>query len=182
MIYIIYYPLVITMVDIPKRSCGLTLIELITILGIVIILAVVSIPTFISYAQTKRISGAAEALFYALQYARSEAVKRNTNVYLSFVTGDNWCYGVNAGNSCDCTSPGSCALLSVSAPQSQTLSLSKSGYSSNYVYFESTHGAANSSGSITFTLYNQTKLITIKIGMMGNLQQCSTGISGYNPC
>lgn len=164
------------------KSPGVTFLELIVMLVVVIILTLVSIPSFVSIVQTHRVSANAESLYYALQYARSEAIKRNTNVYVSFTTGDNWCYGINSGSACDCTTSGSCGLGVTKAAQTKQISLSATGYGSNSVYFEGTHGAANASGSITMTVYNSTPLVTISIGRLGNLQMCSTGISGYTTC
>lgn len=165
-----------------KDCQGITLIEFMVTLSIIVILTVAAIPTFITLLQNYRLSGTAESLYYALQYARVEAIKRNTNVYFAFTTGTNWCYGINAGSTCDCTVAGSCALGSVSTLSANQISLSASGYGGNNLYFESTHGAASASGSITLTTYGTSTLITTKIGVLGNLQTCSTGISGYTAC
>jgi Tfp pilus assembly protein FimT len=161
---------------------GVTIIELLTIMGVTIILTVLAVPSFISTIQTHRIRANAENLYYTLQYARSEAIKRNTTVYVSFITGDNWCYGLNTGSACTCTTPSGCNLGAYQTSSTQQTSLSVSGYNSNTIEFESTHAAANASGAITFTLYGKTSLIKISIGRLGNLQMCSTGISGYLAC
>lgn len=163
------------------NKLGVSLIEYAIVIAIIAILSVLTIPTFISLANNHRISGTSEGLYYALQYARAEAIKRNANVYVSFVTGSNWCYGVNVGANCTCSTAGSCGLLTVSAPSATQLSLSST-YGTNYVYFEGTHGAANTNGSLTFTLYNSTPLVTISVGVMGNLTMCSTGVPGYTAC
>lgn len=164
------------------RSGGFTLLELIIALSIIAISAVISIPLFSTMIKSHRIAGVAENIKLAIDLARTEAIKRNANVYLSFNTGDNWCYGINVGSSCNCASVGSCSLLTESAPSAQQITLSSSGYSGNYVYFEGTHGAANASGSITLTLYQESNLITISIGRLGYTQLCSTGIGGYAAC
>jgi len=156
--------------------------ELIITLSIVVILATAATPSFLSFYQNKRLTSTAETLFNALQYARSEAVKQNATIYVRFQTGDNWCYGINSGSSCNCATPSSCNLGTYTAPSSQQLSLSTSGLTNNIVQFEGTHGAANTNGTVTFTLYGQTTLITTTIGRLGNLQTCSTGISGYTGC
>lgn len=163
-------------------SQGITLLELIISLTIIIILTVTAVPLFFELYKNHRLASTAESLYYTLQFARSEAVKRNSNVYVSFTTGDSWCYGVNVGSTCNCATSGSCSLGSVSAPSSQTLSLSAVGLGGSYVYFEGTHGAANASGSLTFTLYGGSNLITTSIGRLGSLQICSTGLSGYTSC
>lgn len=161
---------------------GYTVVELIVTLSIVSILAVVSIPYLGSIIQRNRISGTADNLYYYIQNARSEAVKRNANVYVSFVSGDSWCYGMNVGASCNCAIANNCGLGVVSAATSQQITLSTSGLSSNSIYFEGTHGAANASGTITLTLYGQSSYITISVGRLGNLQICASGIGGYQSC
>lgn len=165
-----------------RQRKGLTLIELLVMLTIVVVLTLLSIPTFNSLIQHYRITTAAEELYASLQYARTEAVKRNTNVYVSLTTGDSWCYGINTGSTCSCSTAGSCNLGSVSAPAAQLLSLSASGLSSNAFYFDTIHGGASNSVTITFTLYGQSSLITTSIGRLGNITVCSTGISGYTGC
>jgi len=161
---------------------GMTLIEFLIIIGIMAITAVASVSSFTSIVRNYRISGVAEQLYYQLQYARSEAVKRNATVYVSFSTGDSWCYGINVGGTCDCTTAGSCGLATTSASAPGLISLSTSGMTGNSINFEGTHGAANASGSVTLTLFGQTSLITLSISRFGNLQLCSTGISGYTAC
>ena len=164
------------------QSQGVTFIELIVVLAVIAILATLAVPQFLSLVQNNRLSGTAENLYYSLQNARSEAIKRNATIYVSFQTGDTWCYGINTGSACNCAVPTGCDLGTVSAPASQQISFSTTGLTSNTLQFEGTHGAANASGSITMTLYGQSTLITVSVGRLGNLQMCSTGISGYIGC
>lgn len=169
--------------SINKKKHGVTLIELIVALLVLSILSAIAIPSFISLVNNYRISGVAENLYSVLQFARSEAIKKNANVHVTFWPGDPWCYGVNLGTTCDCTMPNpSCSYGTYSTAQAQQMSLSITGLISNDVYFEGSHGAANASGTLTFTLYHSTSLIKITIGKMGNLQICSTGIGGYLAC
>lgn len=166
-----------------KRNLkGFSLIELMVGLSIFIILTLASIPALRDIVQNQRISSVADNLYFFLQNARSEAVKRNANIYVSFVTGDSWCYGMNIGSACSCSTLNSCTLGTVSASSPGQISLSTSGLSSNSIYFEGTHAAANASGTVTFTLYGQSSLITLTIGRMGSIQMCSTGIGGYSAC
>lgn len=162
---------------------GLSFLELLTILAIAGILATLSIPLFTSLIQNYRISATGENLYYSLQYARTEAVKRNATVYVSFHAGDTWCYGINTGSACDCTTASNCNLGTTSYAASQQMSLSITGLSGTYVSFEKVHGAASASGDVTFTQYGQSSpLITVMINRLGNLQLCATGISGYTAC
>ena len=171
-------PLLIRM----KDHFGITLIEILMIMIIVVIITAIAVPSFLTFVQERRLTMTAENLFSAMQYARSEAIKRNATVYVNFQTGDNWCYGMNTGSSCNCSTASSCNLGAVQTPQTQQISLSTTGLSSNSVQFESSRGAANtSSGKVTFTLYGQSVSMSLLIGQLGNAQLCSS-LSGYQAC
>jgi type IV fimbrial biogenesis protein FimT len=164
------------------KNIGTTLVELMVVLTIVIILTMISIPLFTSFLQNYRLKAETENLFNTLQYARTEAIKRNSNIYLSFTTGDSWCYGMNTNSACNCNIANNCNLGATSFTKPQQLSLSTTGMSGNSLYFESIHAFANSSSSATFSLYGQSNSITINIGRSGSLQLCSNSISGYSTC
>ncbi len=169
------------MKDIRQRK-GLTLIEMLVMLVVVAIFALVAIPEAQSLVQYYRIATAADKLYIDLEYARTESVKRNTNVYVSFTTGDSWCYGINTGSACNCSTPSGCNLGTNTAPSAGILTLSATGLTSGAIYFDGTHGNASSAATITYTLYGQTSLITTSISQLGNITTCSTGLSGYTAC
>lgn len=160
---------------------GFSLVELIIALAITAILTVIAVPSLITYVQKSRLTGAGQRLYYAIQTARSEAVKRNTNVYVSIVVGTNWCYGVNTGASCNCSTANSCNLGTTSAANT-SLSLAITGFSSSSVRFEPIHGAANASGKATFTTADGLNNITVKVGLLGNPILCSSTLTGYQAC
>ena len=91
---------------------GLTAIELIIVLAVTAILLVVGVPDFQNINEKRRLKGAAEAMRQDLRFARTEAIKRNQRVRLTFTgSGDAWCYGVAlVGEACDCTRPDQCRL------------------------------------------------------------------------
>jgi len=165
----------------PRRK-GFTLIELIVMLAVVVILTLASIPLFTSVIQYFRITSAAEQLYSALQNARTEAVKRNANVYMNVSAGSNWCYGFNTGSTCNCATAGSCNLGSYSATAANLLTLSATGLSSNSIFFTGMHGGVSSAATFTFTQYGSTPLITTSISMLGSISVCSTGVNGYTAC
>ena len=165
-----------------RKRKGITLIELLVMMATVIILTLLAIPSFRSLIEYYRITTATDSLYAAIQYARTESVKRNTTVYMSFTTGDSWCYGMNTGSTCNCATAGSCNLGSTSAGAAQLLTLSATGLASNSFYFDTTHGGASSAVTFTYTLYGQSSLITMSVSRLGNISTCSTGISGYTAC
>jgi type IV fimbrial biogenesis protein FimT len=161
---------------------GFTLIELLIALTIVIILALVAIPTFRDLYIRYSLSTTAQRLQYLLQYARSEAIKNNATIHTVFQTGTNWCYGINSGATCNCSVANNCALGAEGAPLLQDIQLTTTGMTGNSIQFEGTHGATNVATSVTFTQSGTSTAITLKIGALGNMQLCSATISGYPTC
>ncbi|WER46409.1 GspH/FimT family pseudopilin [Cupriavidus sp. WKF15] len=70
-----------------RRSCGFTLIELMTTVLIAAILLSAGTPYFRDFILGQRIRAAASDLASSLVYARSEAVKRNTGVTIAPAAG-----------------------------------------------------------------------------------------------
>lgn len=161
---------------------GFTLIELLVGVGIVGILMFVAVPSFNTLLYNYRVSSAANTQYGFLQQARSESIKRNIDVYVSFATGDSWCLGLNTSSACDCTIPASCNLGTTSATSPAQVTVSLSGYSGNSFFYEGTHGMASASGTVTLTRYGSSELITLGVGRMGSVSMCSTGIGGYPAC
>lgn len=165
-----------------KANSGVTILEAIIVMIVIMIVTVVAVPTFMTFLQERRLTMTAEKLFAAMQYARSEAIKQNTTVYVSFQTGDSWCFGINTGSSCTCTTASSCNLGATQAPQAQQINLTTTNLTSNTFQFEGSRGASNvSNGQVTLTLYGQTTSVTLLINQLGNTQLCSS-MSGYQAC
>jgi type IV fimbrial biogenesis protein FimT len=160
---------------------GFTLVEMLVVTAIVLILVVVAVPSFVNYVQLNRITVLAQNLYYNLQYARSEAIKRNTTVYVSFTSGSSWCYGINVGSSCTCSTPSSCSLGATSFGSTQA-TLSSSGLSSNALYFEPNHGASNVAATVSYTITGGTSAVSVEVGLSGSVQTCSNNVSGFQTC
>ncbi|WP_282755912.1 GspH/FimT family pseudopilin [Desulfuromonas thiophila] len=69
-----------------NRQAGFTLMELIIVVAIFAISAAIAIAGIISWLPNYRLNGAARELFSNMQKAKSEAVKRNTSIGITFTT------------------------------------------------------------------------------------------------
>src|SRR5260370_42173565 len=81
-----------------KASLGFSLIELVTALTVLAILATVALPSYQNFVLTQRVRGASYDLMTSLVFARSEAIKRNASVSMTQAAG-GWAQGwtVSAG-------------------------------------------------------------------------------------
>src|SRR5687767_13538734 len=75
------------------RSRGFTLVELIITVAILAVLMAVGVPSFRAFVQNQKVKSASFELMSALVLARSEAVKRNTDVKLEPDTAGAWAEG-----------------------------------------------------------------------------------------
>lgn len=72
----------------PRAARGFTLVEAVTVIAIMAVLTGIGSASFVWFNQTTSIRGAAYDLVADLDYARSEAVKRNDNVVVQPVNAD----------------------------------------------------------------------------------------------
>jgi type IV fimbrial biogenesis protein FimT len=76
----------------PKQN-GVGLIEVMIGLAIVAVLISLAVPGFRSFIQNSHVRNAADAIQNGLNFARAEAVRRNTNVQFRLDTGSSWTVG-----------------------------------------------------------------------------------------
>lgn len=77
-----------------KRASGFTLIELIVTLAIVSVLILFAVPNFTETTGRNRLAAGANEILGALQFARTEALRRSGNVALGPVDGADWGNGM----------------------------------------------------------------------------------------
>lgn len=184
-----------------KTRNGFTLIEMMIVLAVLAIIVTVAVPNMNSFLETNRLRGVTSQFFSDVQYARSESIKRNTNISVSVTTdgGTAWCYGLNENSGCDCT------ITDTSDANACTLSYSgvnvlKVGSTTDYpgvritspvgtnmtvATFNSTRGIASSTGSIIFKSVNDSET-HVDISVLGKVSTCTPsddhGVSGYSLC
>lgn len=78
------------MVSVRRAAAGFTLVEIMVVVAIVAVLGAVAAPSFTQLIASQRLKGASSDLFSALMRARSEAIKRNTEVSLKPATASQW--------------------------------------------------------------------------------------------
>lgn len=169
------------------RPHGFSAIELMVVVAVVAILATVAAPSFTELIGKQRLKGAASVLYGDLQYARSEAVQRNTTVTVTFDTSATpWCYIIHTGSTCACGASGSCTgsavnLKNVSGADSSGVTMALS-TGVTEIPFEPRQGTATP-GTITFTGINSLQ-IQNQVNLLGRVRLCSPGgaVSGYPSC
>jgi len=143
------------------RSDGFTLIELMVVIAVAAVLATIAVPALNDFLEKARVRGAAEAALADLTYARTESVLRNQTITVSITTGTNWCYGLNAGGTCNCATAGSCSIKSVAGSTFNGTTLT-SNFTS--LTFDGTQGTISGAGG---TIGTDTILIGNALGQAG---------------
>jgi prepilin-type N-terminal cleavage/methylation domain-containing protein len=166
-----------------RQQLGFTVLELLVVLTIIAIISLLVVPSFLSFIEEFHVTSVGEDLLYNLQYARSEAIKRNTNIYVTFNTTDPWCYGINVGATCACSSAGNCTLGAFAITKTQSEVMTTKGLSGGSIIFEGTRGATtNGASEIIFTIYGQTTAMGVSVTQIGDMTMCSSTIAGYTAC
>lgn len=170
---------------------GFTLIELVVALVITGILLVMAVPVLNEQIDKRRLVAVADAIYGDLQYARSEAIRNNQNVQISFSGGASWCYGMILGAAaCDCSvvasGTGYCSLKRVDHLDFPKVSIPASGgisFSGNKTGFDPVRGVASESGYVIMesALGKQAR---VNLALLGRISVCapaSIGLAGTYP-
>lgn len=169
------------------RGHGFTLIELLVTLAVLAIVLALAVPSFNDLIDRSRLTSAADTLYADLQFGRSEAIRNNQSVTISFQSGTAWCYGMVLGSSaCDCSVTNSaaanyCALKRVSASDFSKVSIPDAAsitFASSQTGFDPVRGVALSAGAVTLqsTLGKQA---TVSLALLGRVSLCSPAGSGF---
>lgn len=172
-----------------QKNSGFTLIEMMVTVAVAAILLTIAIPSFTHMIEQNRLKSTAETLYADLRFARSEAIKRNRTVRVSFyVNGSDWCYGLKVDVNCDCTGTNPnkpCEIAGVEkvVNSDEFTSISITDTASSFS-FSPLRGTADP-GSTKFQSANNKKLHVVVSGL-GRVRLCSPSgagkVSGYPAC
>ncbi|MEH6453301.1 MAG: GspH/FimT family pseudopilin [Psychromonas sp.] len=144
-----------------KSSNGLTLIELMIVVSIIMILAMVGVPSYNTFIANERFAVATNELYNAYRFARNEAIKTSSSMTLE-ASGGLWTNGWQVENA-------SGAVLSVSRAPHSTIGISSA------VDTLTVMGMGSISGSMaTFTVSSDTKTrcLTVLSSGQSELKDC----------
>jgi type IV fimbrial biogenesis protein FimT len=152
-----------------------------------------AVPGFQGLIDKQRLDGVAAQLVTDIQFARAEAVLRNTGVRLSLQT-QAWgsCYVIHSGNANQCSCPeAGAALCADGAQQIKTVQLPAAeriavqGNVSS-ILFDPLHGTSTPTGTLKLVAANGQAVHHV-VNVMGRVRTCSPqgpapAVSGYAVC
>lgn len=175
----------------PLKQHGMTLIEVIIVIGILGILASLAIPSYQGFHERYRLEGYAMALVTDIHYVRSESVAQNRGLRISFGTdAGGTCYLIHSGNatSCSCSSDGTAQCTDTTNSIQKSVALATSlgiRLQSNVtsILFDPSRGTTTPTGSITFIGQSGNSIRQV-VNIMGRTWTCSPQgtVSGYKVC
>lgn len=163
---------------------GITLLELLAAIAIVAILVAVAVPSMRALLTKNHLKAAAIALMEDLQWTRSETIKRNLALRVSFDSSP-WCYGIGlaSAGACDCAltpgSSGACDIKRRSGQEFPGITLTAGPSETS---FEPRRGTSIN-GSWTLTAENGSALRVV-LSRLSRVRICSPSgdVAGYDPC
>ncbi|ATI04127.1 MULTISPECIES: GspH/FimT family pseudopilin [Cycloclasticus] len=171
-----------------NRQKGFTLIELLITVVILGILLALAAPSFFEILERRKIVGATDLLHSDLLFAKTETIKRNKVIRISFKNKGttNWCYGMKEEVTCDCTTANDCDIDGVErvVKASDFPNVSSTWtFGSDTAEFDPIRGFVNlnDAGTATFSIGSADTNVVLSI--TGRSRICSdTGIGGYPSC
>ena len=173
-----------------RASAGFTLVELMVALAVVAILVSVSMPSFGNLIDKYRLKGAADALQGEVQFARSEAIRRNQAVYLTFGTGANSCFGIGTVADCTCDTcdirTRNAAQFAADFPNILLSSVSAGGAAVSGFGLQPRQGTSDAAADVALLLTSarSARQLRVTVGLLGLPRTCSPGgtLAGYASC
>jgi type IV fimbrial biogenesis protein FimT len=166
------------------KQLGVTLIELMIVVSILIILAAVGMPSYREWIENSKIRSGASSVFNGIQKARTSAVQNNTQV--RFVLGNNTAWRVECVTAAMCPN-GNATIEQRSSSDGSSTSVTTTVLpaGATTVTFNNL-GVANAGGLTRVTVDNSTtysgkRPLRVEIGASGSARLCDPAFSLPDP-
>jgi prepilin-type N-terminal cleavage/methylation domain-containing protein len=174
---------------------GFTAVEMMITVLIISLLVLLAGPSFQAIFDRQRVRAVAADLSSDIQFARSEAVRLNGPVTVSFSPGTTpWCYGIAAGSAaCDCTGT-ACTIKTVTGTDFKNVSMTPYPNGANGLSIDPRQGrlgavAGGGSGAmpdyIAFaSSTTPAASLRVQLNILGRVAQCSPSgtLAGFPTC
>jgi len=173
-----------------RASVGFTLVELMVAVAVVAILLISAMPAFGDLIDKYRLKGAADALHGEVQFARSEAIRRNQAVYMTFGTGANACFAIGTTTDCDCAScdvrTRTSAQFAADFPNILISTVSAGNAAVGGFGLQPRQGTSDAAADVAITLTSarSARQLRVVVGLLGLPRVCTPGgsLAGYATC
>lgn len=171
-----------------QNLSGLTLLELLITISILVLVVSLGAPAINSIQKNMQLKAAAESSYFAFQQARVAAITQSIDVTVAIQSGENWCAALSDNGLCDCTISNVCTLngveYKVDSADYRFVSIDKVTFGvDNIAVFDSNRGMAiGHAGSVVFT--DGDKQLKLILSNMGRVRICAvaSSLGGYEAC
>lgn len=162
-----------------QNNKGMTLLEVMVVVAIIGIIVAIAVPSFSTMLEKQRIKDAAEAMLADLRWARTESIKRNAPVRVTFATGSNWSYTIDTFPAL--TTSDGILPKTVNGSDFPSTALETASFAGRVAYttFDPVRGTNLNNGTVTISSNNFSA--GVKISALGRVRICSS-MGGYNAC
>jgi type IV fimbrial biogenesis protein FimT len=151
-----------------RHRHGFTLLEMAIVIALMGIVAAVVVPSYSQLLARQQLRSAGNKLALDLRMAREQALQGGRPVFFSSQAGADWCWGLGAGQACDCASGvPACTIGRSGARDYPLVELARA----DALEFEPTMGRAQSIGSVELKTRREQQL-QVQVNAMGRTHLC----------